>query len=80
MADVLLTVHALKHVAPTVAPVIQIGVTMLTMLISNVVTAAVSVGISWYISHRGMAGVEIDLNNAKMEIQKLLGNATTPAV
>ena len=80
MADVLLTVHALKQVAPTIAPVIQIGVPMLTMLISNAVTAAISVGISWYISHRGMVGVKIDLNNAKNEIQKLLGNAPAPAV
>ena len=78
MADVILTVHDLRHMVPTVAPAIQIGVPMLTMLISNVVTAIVSVAISWYISKRGMAGVKIDLNNAKNEIAKLTGNA--PAV
>ena len=76
MADVLLTVHDLRHVVPTVAPVLQIGVPMLTMLISNACTAIISVGISWYISHRGMAGVKIDLNNAKNEIAKLTGNAS----
>ena len=68
--------HA-AHAAVSVKSITQ-GVSMLTLLISNAVTAAVSVGISWYISKRGMAGVKIDLDNAKKEIEKLVGNA--PAV
>lgn len=79
MAD--LTVAAAHYVAvKPVIPQLTQGISMLTMLISNAVTAIISVGISWYISHRGMVGVKIDLNNAKNEIQKLLGNAPAPAV
>jgi len=70
--------HAI-HTAIAVKPIITEGMSMLTLLISNAVTALISVGISWYISHRGMAGVKIDLNNAKNEILKLT-HAATPAV
>lgn len=75
MADLSQSTHAV-HAAVAVKPIITEGMSMLTLLISNAVTAAISVGISWYISHRGMAGVKIDLNNAKNEIAKLTGNVT----
>lgn len=75
MADLSHATH-IAHATVAVKPIITEGIPMLTMLISNAVTALVSVGISWYISHRGMAGVKIDLNNAKAEIAKLAGNVT----
>lgn len=64
---------------PAAIAVIQ-GFSMITLIISNAVSAAIGAGIAWYVSHRGMQGVKTDLNNAKNEIEKLKTSVTTPAV
>ena len=79
MADLSQATHAV-HAAVAVKPIITEGMSMITLLISNVVTALISVGISWYISHRGMAGVKIDLNNTNNEIGKLTDYVIPPTV
>jgi hypothetical protein len=62
--------HAVKHVVHA-APVIKQGISMLTLLISNVSTAIVVGGLAWYIRGRGFAGVQIDINNIKTDIENL---------
>jgi len=56
---------------------------MLTLLISNAITAGLAVGTSWYISHRGLQGVKNDVANAKAEVEKIKASvfpAAAPAV
>jgi hypothetical protein len=64
--------HHIHHAKPAVQAVAHVthqGVSMLTLFISNVVTAAIAVGISWYVSHRGIQGVKNDVANATTEIR-----------
>lgn len=68
----------LPHVAPHIQT-IQTGFSMLTMLISNAVTAGVMFGLGWYIRGRGMAGVKIDLDNIKMDIANLKSKLSAPS-
>lgn len=68
-----------KHVVHATAPVIFQGYTLLTLLISNAVSAAVAGGAAWYVRGRGMAGVQIDLNNVKTDIENLKAKLS-PAV
>lgn len=83
MADLMSPV---AHIAPHVAhvkPIIHAvaatkGFSMLTLLISNVSSAALAGGLSWYIRGRGMTGVGIDIQNMKNEIEKLK-NVSAPA-
>jgi hypothetical protein len=65
--------HA-QNIKPACVAVLQ-GVTYMTALIYSAVSAIVAAGLAWYIRGRGMAGVKIDLDNAKKEIKKLKGNA-----
>ena len=69
--------HAVKHIAQH-APIIKQGFSMLTLFITNILSAAVFGGGAWYIRGRGVNGVKIDLANAQKEIQKLT-NATPAA-
>lgn len=67
------TVHAIKHVAH-VAPVIhyiQTGYSMITLVISNLFSAAIAAGLSWYVRGRGVTGVQTDLANAQAELSIL---------
>lgn len=75
MADFATAVHA-AHVIKPIQTIIT-GVPMLTLLISNTLTALVAAGLAWYIRGRGMAGVKIDLANAKNEIEKLKATVTS---
>jgi hypothetical protein len=54
---------------------------MITLLISNAITAGLAVGTSWYISHRGLQGVKNDVANAKAEVEKIKASVfpATPA-
>lgn len=72
MADLSITPHIthVAHVKPIVHSVIQ-GYSMLTILISNTVSAAVAGGLAWYVRGRGMTGVQIDINNIKAELSSL---------
>lgn len=60
------------HVAPHIQT-IQTGTSMLTLFVSNLATAVIVGGLSWYVRGRGMAGVQIDLDNIKMDIANLKG-------
>lgn len=67
-------VHHVKHAthyAAVAAPVVSQGVSMLTILTSNLATAVVAAGLAWYIRGRGMTGVKIDIANAQAEIAKI---------
>lgn len=46
-------------------PVHLSGVTFMHTVIATVIALAAGFGIGWYVKSRGMAGVKIDLNNAK---------------
>lgn len=64
------------HVAPVVEPVIKYvtvfsGVTYMEAAIAAGVSLLVGFGIGWYIKGRGMAGVKIDLNNVKTDVENL---------
>lgn len=65
--------HAAHHVA-AVAPVIKtvlVGVTYKMAAIYSVISLAAGFGLGWYIKGRGMAGVQIDLNNVKTDVENL---------
>jgi hypothetical protein len=76
----------LRHaVTPDFIPCIQTGVSLMTALISSAIAAAIGGGLAWYIRGRGMAGVQIDLNNVKNDISNIKGRldgtpAATPVV
>ena len=61
------TASHVAHCAPHIAQ----GISMLTLVISNITTAVVAAGLAWYIRGRGMTGVKIDIANAQNEIEKL---------
>lgn len=46
-------------------------------IISPVVTLLIGGGLGWYIRGRGMAGVQIDLNNVKNEVEALKTKITS---
>lgn len=48
---------------------------MTTLLISNLISAAISAGLSWYVRGRGYAGVQTDLTNAQAELSSLKAKA-----
>lgn len=73
-------VKHIAHHAASVAPIVKQGVSMLTILISNLVSAAVAGGLTWYIRGRGMTGVKQDISNAQAEIAKLKAQVSPPAV
>jgi len=56
------------------------GVSYMTAIISSLLSAAVAGGLGWYVRGRGMAGVKIDMDNMKNEIEKLKNQITSPAV
>jgi hypothetical protein len=68
------TVHA---VAPQIKYVLT-GVSYMTAVIASAVSAAVAAGLAWYVRGRGMAGVQIDLNNAKNEVANLQAKLSAP--
>lgn len=53
---------------------------MLTVILSNVVTATVFGVGAWYWRGRGTAGVQIDINNIKQDIETLKAKLSTPSV
>ena len=59
------------HVAPTVIPIVKQGHSMLSLIVSNISTAVIVGGLAWYIRGRGFAGVQIDINNIKTDIENL---------
>jgi len=68
-----ITKHVTKHVKQVaeVVPIIKQGYSMLTLILSNLASAALAGGLSWYVSRRGVNGVKTDLNNAKKEIEDI---------
>lgn len=73
MVDISIAPHAAQHVSHA-APVIKtvlIGVTYMTAAIASAVSAGIGFGLGWYIKGRGMAGVQIDINNIKTDILNL---------
>ena len=74
--------HVVHHAAPHYAACVQTGVSHMVSVISSVVAAGIGFGLGWYIKGRGMAGVQIDLNNVKNDVANLkarVTGATTPA-
>lgn len=67
MADMAHTVH---HVM-VAKPLVTQGYSMLTLMITNAVTAVVMGGLGYYIKGRGMAGVNIDIANIKTDVLNL---------
>jgi len=62
--------HVVHHVAKQ-APVIKQGFSMLSLLLSNIVTAVVFGGGAWYVRGRGVTGVQTDINNIKTDVEKI---------
>jgi len=62
--------HA-KHVVHVAPQIIKQGYSMLTLILSNVVTAIVFGVGAWYVRGRGLNGVQIDLNNIKADVEKI---------
>lgn len=71
--------HVAKHIAPYCKPFIMQGYSIMEMLISSLVSAAVAGGLAWYIRGRGMTGVAIDISNIKNDIENLKAKVS-PAV
>lgn len=66
--------HHVAHAAPVAAPIIKtvlVGVTYMTAFIASGISLAAGFGLGWYIKGRGMAGVQIDINNIKTDIVNL---------
>jgi len=75
MADLMIPTHAAKaasHVLPHIQYVpLLTGVSYMTAIIAAGIALLVGAGLGWYVKGRGMAGVQIDLNNAKNEVANL---------
>ena len=65
--------RVIPHVANAKHAVVMAaqGVSMLTLMISNAVTAMVAGGLGWYVKSRGAAGVQVDLTNLKNDVASL---------
>lgn len=75
----------IAHAAQVAKPILNVGVSYMTAFISSLVSFAIGGGIAWYVRGRGMAGVQIDLNNVKNEVEALKNKIApsapvTPAV
>jgi len=70
--------HVAKHVAHAV-PVIKQGFSMLTLFISNLITAVIFGGGAWYARGRGWFGVKVDLTNAKNAVSNEVSKIETAA-
>lgn len=58
--------------AHTLVPHLNIfGVPSLTSIIASIVSLAIGFGLGWYVKGRGMAGVQIDINNIKTDVLNL---------
>lgn len=70
-----------SHIAHC-APLIPTGISYMTAIISSLISLAAGFGLGWYIKGRGMAGVKIDLNNVKTDVENLKSkfNVPTPTV
>lgn len=47
------------------------GVSAMTQLIAGSIAVAIAFALGWYIKGRGMAGVQIDINNIKTDVLNL---------
>lgn len=71
--DISVSQHAapmVHHVAPVIKTVL-VGVTYMTAMIASGVSLLAGFGLGGYIKGRGMAGVQIDINNIKTDIINL---------
>lgn len=66
------------HSAPHLITPIKQGYSMITTLISSAVTGGIMFGLGWYIKGRGMAGVQIDMNNIKTDIVNIKAKLSAP--
>jgi hypothetical protein len=95
MADLFMMVPAKTHAAHAAQTAINtipehipslIGVSYMTAIIAAGVALLVGAGLGWYVKGRGMAGVQIDLNNVKTDVENLKAKVSgtqapaTPAV
>lgn len=74
MTDLALPGHIFLAAKPVAQPIIQSGVNYMSFLIDAivaVVSAGIGAGLAWYMRGRGMTGVQIDIDNAKKEIDAL---------
>ena len=84
-ADAAQHAPAVKHVAKHVTniahavPVIKQGFSMLTLFISNLITAVIFGGGAWYARGRGWFGVKVDLTNAKNAVSNEVSKIETAA-
>lgn len=71
-------VSHVTHVKPIIHTML-IGVTYMTALYYSMASLAAGFGLGWYIKGRGMAGVQIDINNIKTDIVNLKNKISPPA-
>jgi hypothetical protein len=64
-------VHHAAHVVKPHIQTVVTGVSYMTCILTSVVSFAIGAGSAWYIRGRGMAGVQIDLNNIKADVENL---------
>lgn len=60
----------MKNCLPHIQEVL-VGVTYTKALLASAISAAIAFGLAWYIKGRGMAGVQVDLNNIKTDVEGL---------
>lgn len=70
-------VSHVTHAKPVIHTML-IGVTYMTSLYYSMASLAAGFGLGWYIKGRGMAGVQIDINNIKNDIVNLKNKISPP--
>lgn len=68
--------HAVKHV-PVIIHYIHTGFSMSTLIISNLISAGIAASLTWFVTSRGIKGVQTDLANAQAELSTLKTKTTT---
>lgn len=63
------------HAAPVIH-YIHTGYSMLTLIISNLISAGITGILSWFVTSRGAAGVQTDLANAQAELSTIKAKAS----
>lgn len=72
------TLPSIAQCTPFLKQYIPQGISGMTAFITSVVAFLVGGGLAWYVKGRGMAGVQIDLNNVKTDVNDLKAKFSAP--
>lgn len=61
----------MKSSIPHLPQTILIGVPYLHAVYASLISFVVGGGLAWYVRGRGLAGVQIDLNNVKTDVENI---------